>query len=173
VFEFSHRDSIAEGWPFGLGEVTTKLVVEPPDAEDVAACYWLVRSRPAVDRPGGFPALRAVVSVRPEFPSTSFEPVAGRDFEVLTGTDRRGATTTRIGSGRYEVRVPASEGARQAGFAVRARFAGDVDGPEPPRALLVELERVEEDETGRAFELGENVRARWLIIDPDSGPGWR
>ena len=171
AFAISHRNSITEAWPFGLGDVTTKIVTEPPDAEDVAECYWLVRSRPAVDRPWGFPALRAVVSVRPEFPGTDFEPLAGRDFEIVTGVDRRGATTTEIEAGLFELRVPASEGAHQAGFALRARFPGDGDGPEPPRSLLVELERVEEDETGRVLPLGEILRARWLIVDPDSGPG--
>lgn len=164
VFEFSHDNSVAERWPFGLDSVTTKIVAEPARADAVAESYWVVRSS------GPYAgALTAELALRAEFPGTRFEPVLGADYELVTGPDKSGSVTGVLASGMFEVRMPASDGSRQAGFSIRARFSGDDVRQEPPKALLLELLRVRDSE-GRELALGETRSARWLIVDPDSSP---
>ncbi len=162
-FAFSHDNSREERWPYGLNEVTTKFVAEPADAQAFVASYWVVRSEPGYAPPSG--ALTAEFAVRPEFPASAFEPVRGVDYELVLGDDRSGATTRALDEQRIEVRSPAADGARQRGFVLRARFAGDSTPHEPPKSLLVELLSVR-DADGRELPLGEPRLARWLIVEP-------
>lgn len=161
-FAFSHDNSRDERWPFGLNEVTTKFVAEPAGAEAFVASYWVVRSEPGYAPPSG--ELTAEFVVRPEFPGGAFEPVRGVDYELVLGEDKNGATTRAFGADRLEVRSPASDGARQRGFIVRAQFRGDDRSQEPPKSLLVELTAVR-DAQGVELPLGEPRRARWLIVE--------
>jgi hypothetical protein len=167
-FGFSHELSVLEGWPFGLDDCTTKIVVEPAKAEDIVESYWVVRASSRGQPASHDGAITAVVRVSAEFPGGDFEAVRGRDYDLVTGTDRNGATTVEREPGLLEIRVPASDGS-QSGFAVRARFFGDTDGQEPPRSLLIDVVRVVDEPTGSELELGPVRRARWLIVDPDGG----
>lgn len=162
-FAFSHDNSREERWPFGLNLVTTKFVAEPASPETFVASYWVVRSEPGYAPPSG--ELTAEFALRPEFPGSAFEPVRGVDYELALEGDPSGASTRALDAERLEVRSPASEGARQRGFVVRARFRGDDRTQEPPKSLLVELIAVR-DENGRELPLGEPRRARWLIVEP-------
>jgi len=166
VFEFTHDHSIVQRWPFGLSEVTTKIVVEPSKAANSVESYWVVRSKADGQPASHAGAIAAEVWVHGEFPGGAFEPVRGADYELVVGDDRNGATTTEIGAGRLVIRVPQSAGARQTGFVVRARFLGDSDGGEPPKSLLVEIVRIRDVASGRELPLGPMKRARWLIVDP-------
>jgi hypothetical protein len=166
-FSFSHENSIAERWPFGLDEITTKIVVEPSKAADSTESYWVVRLSPqAAARPAG--AFTAQVWIGPEFEDGPFAPRAA-DYEVLTGVDRNGAVTSALDGGRYRIQVPAAAGSGEHGFIVRARFLGDGDGQEPPKSLLVAILMIVEDATGDELPIGAVDEARWLIVDPDSG----
>jgi hypothetical protein len=160
-FSFSHDNSVAQHWPFGLGDVTTKIVAEPARAGESVESYWVVRSDRAFDG-----ELTAEVALRPEFPGTPFEPVREVDYVCVTGLDRNGATTTELAPGRLSIHIPPHAGARQSGFIVRARFPTDDAPAEPPKSLLVEIVRIV-DERGREMPLG-RARARWLIVEPDS-----
>lgn len=165
-FAFTH-DTTGEHWPFGLDDVTTKIVAEPAAPEDSSASYWVVRATEngSAALVGG--ELLAEFAVRAEFPGTSSEPRDQLDYSIVTGEDRNGAVTTAEPGGRFTVRIPSDSNARQSGFVVRARFPGDRDGPEAPKSLLVELVRVA-DLSGREFALGRLRVARWLIVDPET-----
>lgn len=167
-FAISHDNSVAERWPFGLNELTTKFIAEPAGPGARVASYWVVRS--SRDAPPPSEAFVAEVLVRPEFPGTSFAPRAGIDYELQLGVDRNGAETREVAPGRLEVRVPAETGARQRGFMVRAQFLGDEEPHEPPKPLLVEIVRLV-DEHGRELALGSPHVARWLIVEPERGAG--
>ncbi len=166
-FSFSHENSIVERWPFGLDEITTKIVVEPSKAADSIESYWVVRLSPkAAARPAR--AFTAEVWIGPEFGDGPFAPRAA-DYEVLTGVDRNGAVTSALEDGRYRIQVPAAASSGEHGFIVRARFLGDGDGQEPPKSLLVAILMIVEDATGDELPIGAVDEARWLIVDPDAG----
>jgi hypothetical protein len=167
-FAFSHEDSAVQGWPFGLDEPTTKIVVEPAKADDAVESYWVVRLSPKA-KLGAVGAFTAEIWVGSEFEPGPFAPVAGADYELLTGTDRNGAETTALADGRFRVRVPAAESAKEQGFIVRARFLGDGDGQEPPKSLIVSILSITDDASGAELPIGQRSDARWLIVDPDAG----
>jgi len=166
TFAISHDNSVAERWPFGLNELTTKFIAEPAAPGERVASYWVVRSSRDAPPPTG--AFVAEVLVRPEFPGASFEPRRGVDYELQLGVDRNGAETREVAPGRLEVRVPAAPNARQRGFIIRAQFPGDGEPHEPPKSLLIEVVRIV-DEHGRELALGSPRSARWLIVEPERG----
>lgn len=167
-FAFSHDNSVVEGWPFGLDEPTTKIVVEPVKADESTESYWVVRLSPKSDL-GSVGAFSAEIWIGSEFEAGPFAPVAGADYEVLTGADRNGAVTTAAENGRFRVDVPASGDSRELGFIVRARFFGDSDGQEAPKSLIVSILSIVDVASGEPLPLGRRSDARWLIVDPDAG----
>src|SRR5688572_27799674 len=167
-FAFSHDDSVVQGWPFGLHEPTTKIVVEPAKADESVESYWVVRLSPKAELES-VGAFTAEIWVGSEFEAGPFAPAAGVDYEVLTGTDRNGAVTTPGENGRFRIHVPDAGGDRELGFILRARFLGDSDGQEAPKSLIVSILGIVDVASGKALPLGRMGDARWLIVDPDAG----